>query len=42
MKNKYFVEEMIVNDWSIGETANQFGIERTNLYRKMKALGMRS
>lgn len=36
----YIEVKLIVNDWSIGETAKQLGIERTNLYRKMKALGI--
>ena len=38
---KEFIEtKLIINGWKIGETANQLGVERTNLYRKMKQLGI--
>ncbi len=32
---------LVANDWSIIESAKQLGIERTNLYRKMRELGIR-
>lgn len=32
---------LVANGWNIAATANQLGIERTNLYRKMRQLGIR-
>jgi len=37
-EREYIISKLIANDWKIGETADQLGIERTNLYRKMKQL----
>jgi len=34
----YIETKLIANGWKIGVTADQLGIERTNLYRKMKQL----
>jgi two-component system, NtrC family, nitrogen regulation response regulator NtrX len=34
----YIETKLIANGWKIGETADQLGMERTNLYRKMKQL----
>ncbi len=36
----YIHKALITNSWNISATANYLGIERTNLYRKMKALGI--
>lgn len=35
-EKKYILQVLRANNWNISETANQLGIERTNLYRKMK------
>lgn len=35
-ERKYILQVLRANNWNISETANQLGIERTNLYRKMK------
>ena len=39
-EKEYIETKLIANGWKIGETADQLGIERTNLYRKMRQLGL--
>jgi two-component system, NtrC family, nitrogen regulation response regulator NtrX len=38
----YILERLAANAGSLADTARQLGIERTNLYRKMKQLGIPS
>ncbi len=37
----YIEEKLKENDWNISKTAKELGIERTNLHRKMRELGIR-
>lgn len=39
-EREYILAKLISNGWKMGETADQLGIERTNLYRKMKQLNI--
>ncbi|MBC8181850.1 sigma-54-dependent Fis family transcriptional regulator [candidate division KSB1 bacterium] len=39
-EKEYIETKLIANGWQIGVTADQLGMERTNLYRKMKQLGI--
>ena len=39
-ERQYILERLSANRGSLGNTAKELGIERTNLYRKMKALGI--
>lgn len=38
----YILERLVANDGHLGRTAQELGIERTNLYRKMRQLGIRA
>jgi two-component system nitrogen regulation response regulator NtrX len=40
-ERQYIVERLAANRGNLGQTARELGIERTNLYRKMKQLGIR-
>jgi two-component system nitrogen regulation response regulator NtrX len=39
-ERQYIVERLAANRGNLGQTARDLGIERTNLYRKMKQLGI--
>ncbi|MFI5387810.1 MAG: helix-turn-helix domain-containing protein, partial [Fimbriimonadales bacterium] len=39
-ERQYILERLSANRGNLGETARDLGIERTNLYRKMKQLGI--
>jgi two-component system nitrogen regulation response regulator NtrX len=39
-ERQYILERLSANRGNLGNTARELGIERTNLYRKMKALGI--
>ncbi|MBN2054585.1 sigma-54-dependent Fis family transcriptional regulator, partial [bacterium] len=39
-ERQVIMEELKGNDWNVPKTAEQLGIERSNLYKKMKALGI--
>lgn len=39
-EREYILRALIAHDWNIPATAKYLGIERTNLYRKMKGLGI--
>jgi two-component system nitrogen regulation response regulator NtrX len=41
-ERQYILERLAANNGNLGHTAQDLGIERTNLYRKMKQLGIRS
>jgi len=41
-ERQYILERLAANEGSLMRTARDLGIERTNLYRKMKQLGIRS
>ena len=41
-ERQYILERLSANRGNLGNTARELGIERTNLYRKMKALGIAS
>jgi two-component system nitrogen regulation response regulator NtrX len=41
-EKQYILHRLSVNRGNLGHTARDLGIERTNLYRKMKQLGIRS
>jgi two-component system nitrogen regulation response regulator NtrX len=41
-ERQYILERLSANRGNLGETARDLGIERTNLYRKMKQLGIDS
>jgi two-component system nitrogen regulation response regulator NtrX len=41
-ERQYILERVSANRGNLGNTAKELGIERTNLYRKMKALGIGS
>ncbi|MBI3932375.1 MAG: sigma-54-dependent Fis family transcriptional regulator [Acidobacteria bacterium] len=40
-EREYILHRLTANKGNLGETARDLGIERTNLYRKMKQLGIR-
>jgi two-component system nitrogen regulation response regulator NtrX len=40
-EREYIKQVLIANNWNIKRTAEELGIERTNLYRKMRSLGIR-
>jgi two-component system nitrogen regulation response regulator NtrX len=39
-ERQYIMERLSANRWNLGHTARELGMERTNLYRKMKQLGI--
>jgi len=39
-ERQYILERLSANRGNLGNTAKELGIERTNLYRKMKQLGI--
>jgi DNA-binding NtrC family response regulator len=39
-ERQYILERLSANRGNLGVTAKELGIERTNLYRKMKQLGI--
>jgi DNA-binding NtrC family response regulator len=39
-ERQYILERLSANQGNLGQTAKELGIERTNLYRKMKQLGI--
>ena len=39
-ERQYILERLSANRGNLGNTAKELGIERTNLYRKMKSLGI--
>jgi DNA-binding NtrC family response regulator len=39
-ERQYILERLAANHGNLGQTAQDLGIERTNLYRKMKQLGI--
>jgi two-component system, NtrC family, nitrogen regulation response regulator NtrX len=39
-ERQYILERLSANRGNLGQTARELGIERTNLYRKMKQLGI--
>ena len=39
-ERQYIASRLRANRGNLGETARELGIERTNLYRKMKQLGL--
>jgi DNA-binding NtrC family response regulator len=41
-ERQYILERLSANRGNLGQTAKELGIERTNLYRKMKQLGIGS
>jgi two-component system nitrogen regulation response regulator NtrX len=41
-ERQYILERVSANRGNLGNTAKELGIERTNLYRKMKSLGIGS
>jgi two-component system nitrogen regulation response regulator NtrX len=41
-ERQYILERLTANRGNLGDTARDLGIERTNLYRKMKQLGIES
>ena len=41
-ERQYILARLSANQGNLGNTARELGIERTNLYRKMKQLGIRS
>ncbi len=41
-ERQYILYRLTANGGSLGQTAKDLGIERTNLYRKLKALGIRT
>jgi two-component system nitrogen regulation response regulator NtrX len=41
-ERQYILERLSANRGNLGNTAKELGIERTNLYRKMKQLGIAS
>jgi two-component system nitrogen regulation response regulator NtrX len=41
-ERQYILDRLAANEGSLGRTARDLGIERTNLYRKMKQLGIPS
>jgi two-component system nitrogen regulation response regulator NtrX len=41
-ERKYILDRLAANQGSLSRTARDLGIERTNLYRKMRQLGIRS
>ena len=41
-ERQYILERLVANRGNLGNTARDLGIERTNLYRKMKQLGIES
>ncbi len=41
-ERQYILYRLAANQGNLGDTARELGIERTNLYRKMKQLGIRS
>jgi len=41
-ERQYILERLAANQGNLGNTARELGIERTNLYRKMKQLGIES
>jgi two-component system nitrogen regulation response regulator NtrX len=41
-ERQYILERLSANRGNLGQTARELGIERTNLYRKMKQLGISS
>ena len=41
-ERQYIIHRLTTNHGNLGETARELGIERTNLYRKMKQLGINS
>ena len=40
VERRYIHETLVENDWNISRTAQILGIERTNLHKKLKALGL--
>jgi two-component system nitrogen regulation response regulator NtrX len=40
-EREYIKQVLMANNWNIKKAAEQLGIERTNLYRKMKSLGIK-
>jgi len=40
MEREYIRLKLDENGWNISRTANLLGIERTNLHKKMRALGL--
>ena len=41
-ERQYILERLSANRGNLGNTARELGIERTNLYRKMKQLGIQA
>jgi len=39
-ERQYIIERLAANRGNLGQTSRDLGIERTNLYRKMKQLGI--
>jgi DNA-binding NtrC family response regulator len=39
-ERQYIIHRLSANRGTLGQTARDLGIERTNLYRKMKQLGI--
>jgi len=39
-EREYIFSKLVANRWNVEKTAGELGIERTNLYRKIKALGI--
>ncbi|MCK5145821.1 sigma-54-dependent Fis family transcriptional regulator [bacterium] len=40
MERSYLKEALAVRDWNVGQTARDLEIDRTNLYKKMRQLGI--
>jgi two-component system nitrogen regulation response regulator NtrX len=40
MEKRFIQFKLKENDWNISSTARSLGIERTNLHKKIKALGL--
>ena len=41
-ERQYILDRLSANRGNLGDTARELGIERTNLYRKMKQLGIQA
>jgi two-component system nitrogen regulation response regulator NtrX len=41
-ERQYILARLSANNGNLGNTARELGIERTNLYRKMKQLGLKN
>ena len=41
-EKQYILQKLVSNQWNITQTAEQLGIERSNLHRKMKHLGIKN